>query len=297
MTLNTSGNLGLGVTPSAWNANSRALQLSQFVSLSHQNNASLNLMSFALETSANAFTYAETGAFPLRYNQNPNNGVHSWYTAPSGTAGNAISFTQAMTLGSNSGLSIGTLSAAPAQGLLVQGAANFNSSVTAAGYITGQGNNPGGLGGSRYVLDWLSGQMRLFSYGANSSTNGGFLFNSQRSDGTNSINYLNIASTGAATFSSSVTQRDFHSVYAFGGNIVFNTTWSGSDNGNTSWYSGGVIKTQIHSNGVSYFNGGNVLIGTTTSGSSKLRIVGLPTSAAGLSSGDVYNLAGSLMIA
>jgi hypothetical protein len=44
-------------------------------------------------------------------------------------------------------------------------------------------------------------------------------------------------------------------------------------------------------------NGGNVLIGTTTSGASKLRIVGLPTSSAGLSSGDVYNLAGVLMIA
>ena len=43
--------------------------------------------------------------------------------------------------------------------------------------------------------------------------------------------------------------------------------------------------------------GGNVLIGTTTAGASKLRIVGLPTSAAGLSSGDVYNLAGVLMIA
>jgi hypothetical protein len=43
--------------------------------------------------------------------------------------------------------------------------------------------------------------------------------------------------------------------------------------------------------------GGNVLIGTTTVGASRLRIVGLPTSAAGLSSGDVYNLAGVLMIA
>jgi hypothetical protein len=42
--------------------------------------------------------------------------------------------------------------------------------------------------------------------------------------------------------------------------------------------------------------GGNVLVGTTTAGSSKLRIVGLPTSAAGLSSGDVYSLAGALMI-
>jgi hypothetical protein len=45
------------------------------------------------------------------------------------------------------------------------------------------------------------------------------------------------------------------------------------------------------------FGGGNVLIGTTTGGASKLRIVGLPTSAVGLSSGDVYNLAGTLMIA
>jgi hypothetical protein len=44
-------------------------------------------------------------------------------------------------------------------------------------------------------------------------------------------------------------------------------------------------------------SGGNVLIGTDTNGSSKLRLVGLPTSAAGLSSGDVYNLAGALMIA
>ena len=45
------------------------------------------------------------------------------------------------------------------------------------------------------------------------------------------------------------------------------------------------------------FSNGNVLIGTTTNGASKLRIVGLPTSAAGLSSGDVYNLSGVLMIA
>lgn len=42
--------------------------------------------------------------------------------------------------------------------------------------------------------------------------------------------------------------------------------------------------------------GGNVLIGTSTNGASKLRIVGLPTSAVGLSSGDVYSNAGILTI-
>jgi hypothetical protein len=42
--------------------------------------------------------------------------------------------------------------------------------------------------------------------------------------------------------------------------------------------------------------GGNLLIGTTTNGASKLRIVGLPTSAVGLSSGDIYSNAGILTI-
>ena len=50
-------------------------------------------------------------------------------------------------------------------------------------------------------------------------------------------------------------------------------------------------------NGLYVRSNGNVLIGTTTNGSSKLRLVGLPTSSAGLSSGDVYSLAGTLMIA
>ena len=76
------------------------------------------------------------------------------------------------------------------------GAATFLSNITAGGYITGQGTNPGGLGGSRFILDWLSGYMRLFSYGANASTNGGFVFNSQRSDGTNSFDPMTILPSG-----------------------------------------------------------------------------------------------------
>lgn len=110
-TIDATGNAGLGVSPSTWNSNSRALQLPQFVSLSTQNDASLNLMSFALETSANTFTYADTGVYPLRYSQNPNTGVHAWFNAPTGTAGNAITFIQAMTINSSGQLSIGTTAA------------------------------------------------------------------------------------------------------------------------------------------------------------------------------------------
>lgn len=43
-------------------------------------------------------------------------------------------------------------------------------------------------------------------------------------------------------------------------------------------------------------DGGKVLIGTPTAGGSVVRVVGLPTSAAGLSTGDVWNNAGILTI-
>jgi hypothetical protein len=44
-----------------------------------------------------AATYKING-FATQYTQQGNDGTHAWYTAPSGTAGNAITFTQAATL-------------------------------------------------------------------------------------------------------------------------------------------------------------------------------------------------------
>ena len=53
------------------------------------------------------FKYAGTG-LASRYEQNA--GKHAWYTAATGTAGNAITFTQAMTLDASGNLGIGTTS-------------------------------------------------------------------------------------------------------------------------------------------------------------------------------------------
>jgi len=125
--------------------------------------------------------------------------------------------------------------------------------------------------------------------------------------------------TGAATFSSSVSvngntigngilsvtkNSTFNSEGSAG--IVINSTNSAS---NTELLIGtdetnNLAYLQTAEQGTSYTskklslqpNGGNVLIGTTTNGSSKLRIVGLPTSAVGLSSGDIYSNAGILTI-
>jgi hypothetical protein len=124
MTLNSSGNLGLGVTPSAWGSlNTGTLQL-QNGSLYRFSNTSFGLVNNGFYNGTN-WIYSSNGLVADYYQET---GQHIWRTAPSGTAGNAISFTQAMTLGSNSGLSIGTPSAAPSQGLLVQGNVGIGTS-------------------------------------------------------------------------------------------------------------------------------------------------------------------------
>ena len=110
MRLDASGNLGLGVTPSAWFGNSKVIQFGSGGSLEGRSNLP-NLV----QLSANAYIdssgntrYLNTAAASsyLQYL-----GAHSWYTAASGTAGNAISFTQAMTLDASGNLLVGTTSA------------------------------------------------------------------------------------------------------------------------------------------------------------------------------------------
>jgi hypothetical protein len=109
MTLTSSGNLGLGVTPSAWVSTSKGFQIGSngWASISQQHNGATNIMSNSYESSSNAFTYIAS-AYALRYNQNLNDGSHAWLTSTiSGTAGNAITFTQAMTLNASGQLIIG----------------------------------------------------------------------------------------------------------------------------------------------------------------------------------------------
>jgi hypothetical protein len=97
MRLDSSGNLGLGVTPSAWGSGVKAIQLSSGSLFSNSStiysyqNAYFNGTNDIYLTSAAATAYSQTA------------GQHKWYNAPSGTAGNTISFTQAMTL-SNAGV-------------------------------------------------------------------------------------------------------------------------------------------------------------------------------------------------
>jgi len=94
MLLDSSGNLGLGVTPSAWNTLT-ALQVknSAYSATTTQNFITQNAYY------ATGWKYTSSSVSSQMYTMNASgNGEHAWFNAPSGTAGNTITFTQAMTL-------------------------------------------------------------------------------------------------------------------------------------------------------------------------------------------------------
>jgi hypothetical protein len=135
MVLTSEGNLGLGVTPSASQDPLLESRYGLFMGRDET-----NLLNNAYFNSG--WKYAQTGSFANRYYQDGYNGGHQWLIAPSGTAGNAISFTQAMTLTANGELCVGRTSAYGA-GFLVNVEGNIyasaaivaGSSVTAGGKI------------------------------------------------------------------------------------------------------------------------------------------------------------------
>jgi hypothetical protein len=109
MRLNSAGNLGLGVTPSAWISVYKGLQVNEAFFGSQTNAQVAHMMTNTFVNSSGDFKYLDTN-YASRYRQF--NGQHEWFNAPSGTAGNTISFTQAMTLDASGNLGVGETSPA-----------------------------------------------------------------------------------------------------------------------------------------------------------------------------------------
>lgn len=102
------GNLGLGVTPSAWVSTSKAIQIGATGAL-WQSTSGFTFLSDNAYVDSGATNRYITTNFSTLYRQQ--SGQHNWFTAPSGTAGNAITFTQAMTLDASGRLLVGTTNA------------------------------------------------------------------------------------------------------------------------------------------------------------------------------------------
>ncbi len=185
MILTTSGNLGLGVTPTNGTGDVKHIEISsggRFVAAGNNGEVGTNYYydSTYKYITTNAVTRLEM-----------NGGVFRFYNAPSGTAGNAISFTQAMTLFANGNLAVGITTDAGYK-LDVNGTGRFsgalivqNSSDT-YGFTLAQSNALNAGWGQ-----WAdtSGNYKLSRYGG----------------GSYSSPALTISLAGAATFSSSVT--------------------------------------------------------------------------------------------
>jgi hypothetical protein len=130
--IDSAGNLGLGVTPSATGGVFKALQVGNGSAIIGQTNDSsvVHVAGNTYFDNSNVSRYiASTAAQRYR----GFGGGHEWYSAPSGTAGNAISFTQAMTLDASGNLFIGktTQSGTTAGNQFgLYGSFNYNESVT-----------------------------------------------------------------------------------------------------------------------------------------------------------------------
>ena len=103
-TLDSAGNLGLGVTPSAWGGAYKAIQFGidgVLNATTSTTNGVILAKNFFNNGAGNKYINTDFASFYQQIS-----GQHQWFTAASGTAGNAISFTQAMTLDASSNLTV-----------------------------------------------------------------------------------------------------------------------------------------------------------------------------------------------
>jgi hypothetical protein len=124
MRIDSAGNVGIGVTPSAWASSFKAIQVGSTGSINNNGGGTgtVRLGNNYYFDGSTAFTYLYSTA-ATSYDQG-SDGTHKWYTAPSGTAGNAITFTQAMTLDASGNLLVGKTAA---------GIVNAGAEITSSG--------------------------------------------------------------------------------------------------------------------------------------------------------------------
>ena len=93
--VDASGNAGLGVTPAAHGSSERALDIGNTTSFGRQSDAAL-VANFNTFLNASSQYIYRISSFASSYQQLA--GEHKFFTAPSGTAGNAVTLTQQMTI-------------------------------------------------------------------------------------------------------------------------------------------------------------------------------------------------------
>ena len=196
LTLNSTGNLGLGVTPSAW-ALYKAMQV-QAASIANFDTSDNSIIGSNVYYggSPTDFRYISTGTSTM---YRLNGGAHSWSTAASGTAGAAITFTQAMTLTAAGRLLINT----PTESI-------YQLDVNGTGRISGNSTllTLRSDAGTKAVFETTRafGVNRNFQIAVDEYAEGQFTITPSTTQGGSGYTtpIFKLAATGAATFVSSV---------------------------------------------------------------------------------------------
>ena len=179
-----SGNVGIGLTPSAWTDSIGVIQGiagTYAISANGTNNNQFDLLSNAYRNGGtNTYLYF-AGSNATRYQQV--SGAHVWYTSVSGTTGGTITFLESMRITSTGNVGIGTASPSVSSGL---GAVlNGGASQTRLAFKNTYTGDASGDGVQFALL----------------SASSGFVFQNRESDGsfsweTNSIERMRIDSAG-----------------------------------------------------------------------------------------------------
>jgi hypothetical protein len=253
-----SGNLGLGVTPSAWQSGTKALQING--GSMYAANTYTFVGSNIVYTDAGD-KYINTG-FATVYGQL--SGEHRWYTAPSGTAGNTISLTQAMTLDASGNLGLNTTNfgaskfqvngsaaigyptstTAPANGLAVNGSGRFGNGTLNGAYFIVKGVNgvPATSGTTTQAVLRLSsgtGLYNVLDFGTNESLDYSWI-QSTRANSLGTYDYLAIQPNGGnllvGTNTNSTFKLDVNGTGRFNGALTFAANVWNTSGGNNRFY-------------------------------------------------------------
>ena len=181
-----SGNFGLGVTPSAWSASFKAIQLGTKGAFYGSTSATVIADNVYNDGSAKYLTTAAAG------NYVQSGGTHYWQIAGSGTAGNAITFTQAMTLDASGNLGVGTTS--PAYKVEVK--TSTAASIVDLLLLNNGGGSNGGGAGLRFEDAGAAARVAGVVFGPNENSGLGLGFYTSSSAGSAPTEKARIDSSG-----------------------------------------------------------------------------------------------------